>query len=422
MMVFSVLSLAFKSLKNRRLTVLLTIFSIAVSVALLIGVEKVRTEARASFANTVSGTDVIVGARSGSVQLLLYSVFRIGNATANISWRTYRALAERSDVAWTIPLSLGDSHKGYRVLGTSDAYFDHYRYAGKNALKISQGKPFEAVFDVVLGAEVAGALGYELGESIVLAHGLGREGISNHKDYPFTVVGILSRTGTPVDRTVHISLEGMEAIHVDWRGGARIPGMAKTVDEIQQMKLRPKSITAFLVGLKSRVGAFAFQRSVNEFRREPLSAIFPGVALQELWDLMGAAEGALTVVSVFVVVSGLLGMITMLLSSLNERRREMAILRSVGAGPIHILGLLVTEAAVLTILGALIGLAVLYGGLAVSQTAISEHFGLYLQVGIPSIREVKILSLVAIAGVIAGLIPGYRAYRRSLADGMIVRT
>jgi len=419
---FSILGLAFKSLKNRRLTALLTVFSIAVSVTLLIGVEKVRTEARASFANTVSGTDLIVGARSGSVQLLLYSVFRIGNATANISWRTYQALAGRSEVAWTIPLSLGDSHKGYRVLGTNADYFRHYRYAGKSALKLRQGKPFEAVFDVVLGAEVARALGYHLGDAVILTHGLGREGISSHKDTPFTVIGILARTGTPVDRTVHISLEGMEAIHVDWKDGVRIPGMTKTVDEIRQMELRPKSITAFLVGLKSRFGAFAFQRTVNEFRREPLSAIFPGVALQELWDLMGTAEGALSVVSVFVVVSGLLGMSTMLLSSLNERRREMAILRSVGARPSHVLGLLVTEAAVLTALGAVIGLAVLYGGLAMAQMAISEHFGLYLQVGLPSVREMQILGLVVCAGIIAGLIPGYRAYRQSLADGMIVRT
>ena len=123
-----ILTLAIKSLINRRLTAGLTIFALAVSMMLVLGVEKVRTEAKASFANTISGTDLIVGARSGSIQLLLYSVFRIGNATNNISWNTYRHIATRPGVAWTVPLSLGDSHRGFRVLGTNGDYFRHYRY------------------------------------------------------------------------------------------------------------------------------------------------------------------------------------------------------------------------------------------------------------------------------------------------------
>ena len=124
------LSLALRSLANRRTTALLTLCAIAVSVALLLGVQKLRTAARDGFANTVSGVDLIVGARSGQINLLLYSVFRVGDATANVSWDTYQKVARRSDVAWTIPLSLGDSHRGYRVLGTNLDYFRHYRFAG----------------------------------------------------------------------------------------------------------------------------------------------------------------------------------------------------------------------------------------------------------------------------------------------------
>ena len=122
----TIAGLAARSLWNRRGSALLTVFSIAVSVTLLVGVERVRTEARASFANTISGTDLIVGARSGDLNLLLYAVFRIGNATNNITWQTYQELAARREVAWTIPLSLGDSHRGFRVLGTSTAYYDNY--------------------------------------------------------------------------------------------------------------------------------------------------------------------------------------------------------------------------------------------------------------------------------------------------------
>ena len=136
--------------------------SIAISVALLLGVEKIRTEARSSFASTISGTDLIVGARSGDINLLLYSVFRIGNATNNISWESYQDITSRPEVAWAIPISLGDSHRGFRVMGTNGDYFEHYRFARTRALTLAEGKPFAEVFDTVLGADVAAQLGYQL--------------------------------------------------------------------------------------------------------------------------------------------------------------------------------------------------------------------------------------------------------------------
>ena len=417
-----IVSLAVKSLLNRKASAALTVFAIAVSVTLLLGVEKVRTEARASFANTISGTDLIIGARSGAIQLLLYSVFRIGNATNNISWKSYREIAARPEVAWTIPLSLGDSHRGFRVVGTNRDYFVHYRYAGKRPLAFAAGGPFEDLFDAVLGADVAKTLGYGVGDPIVVDHGLGRAGFSRHEDKPFRVAGILAKTGTPVDRAVHVSLEGLEAIHADWRGGSRVPGMTTGADELRAMELRPKAITAFLVGLDSRLAAFAVQRQVNEYRREPLLAILPGVALQELWDLMGTAESALAAISVLVVVTGLLGMLTMLLAGLEARRREMAILRSVGGRPRHVFGLLVAEATALSGLGAVLGLALLYLALVVAQPVVDTRFGLYLSIGLPTARDLIVIGLVVLAGFLAGAVPAHRAYRQSLADGMMPRT
>ena len=416
-----IVSLAIKSLLSRRATAALTLFAIAVSVTLLLGVEKVRTEAKASFANTISGTDLVVGARSGAIQLLLYSVFRIGNATNNISWKSYQEIAASPDVAWTIPFSLGDSHRGFRVLGTNADYFRHYRFGRKLLLSFDDGGPFEDLFDAVLGADVAQSLGYELGDPIVIDHGLGRAGFSKHDDKPFRVAGILAKTGTPVDRTVHVSLEGIEAIHVDWRGGSRVPGMAVSAEAVREMDLRPRAITAFLIGLESRLAAFAMQRRVNEYRAEPLLAILPGVALQELWSLMGTAEAALSAISIFVVIAGLLCMLTTLLAGLNERRREMAILRSVGARPRHVFGLLVAEAGVLTLLGSLLGLALLYAALLLAQPIVDSRFGLYLTIAPPQARDILLIALVNLAGLLVGAIPAFRAYRSSLADGLVVR-
>ena len=417
------LRLALASLNNRRFTALLTVFAIALSVCLLLAVERVRTETRASFASTISGTDLIVGARSGSVNLLLYSVFRIGNATNNIRWDSYQQLAGHPQVKWAIPLSLGDSHRGYRVLGTSPAYFQHYRFGRQQPLQLAEGRAFaDDPFEVVLGAEVAQSLGYRLDAQIVLAHGVAKVSLVQHDDKPFRVVGILRRTGTPVDRTLHINLAGMEALHVDWRGGVPARGAGRvSAEQARALDLQPQQITAVLLGLNSRIATFALQREINQYRGEPLLAVLPGVALQELWSLMGTAEQALFVVSLFVVLTGLIGMLTAILTSLNERRREMAILRSVGARPWHIAGLLVIEAFALALAGAALGLTLLYVGIAVAQAPLQQFYGLYLPFGWPSGYEWRLLGAILLAAVLMGAVPAWRAYRQSLADGLSIR-
>lgn len=416
-----ILSLAWKSLLNRRGTALLTLIAITLSVTLLIGVERLRNEARASFANTISGTDLIVGARSGAVQLLLYSVFRIGNPTNNLSWESYQDIAAHPRVAWTAPLSLGDSHRGYRVLGTTPAYFEHYRYAGDRHLALAAGTRSSDLYDAVLGAEVAEALGYGLGNSIVIAHGAADVRFARHQDKPFQVVGILARTGTPVDRAVHVSLEAIEAIHAGWEGGAPVPGLSLSAEQARALDLTPEAITAVLVGLKSRIATFQVQRFVNDYPAEPLTAILPGVALSELWGLISIAENALLVVSAFVVVVGLFGMLTAILTSLNERRREMAVLRSVGARPGHVFALIMGEAGFQTLLGAALGVALLYGLLLAAQPLVEARLGLFIAVGAPSGRELALLAAVILAGFLVGSIPGWRAYRLSLADGLSLR-
>ncbi len=414
------LRLASQSLLARRITVGLTIFAVALSVMLFLGVEKVRTGARASFADTISDTDLIVGARAGSVQLLLYSVFRIGNATNNMTWESYRDIATRPEVDWIVPISLGDSHLQFRVMGTTGAYFDRYKYRGGRSLAFAGGRPFEDLFDAVIGADVAAALEYRLGDPLVVAHGLAS--FAGHENQPFRVSGILAKTGTPVDRTVIVSLEAIEAIHVDWQGGAEIPGRPTSPDEIRAMDLEPLAITAAMLGVKSRLQIFALQRAINDFPEEPLLAILPGVALQELWGIVGVAETALTGVSAMVVVTALLGMVAMIFSGLNERRREMAILRTVGARPLTIVGLLMLEAGLMGALSAALGIGLLYAALWLVRPWADAAFGLYLPIEPLSSREAAIGLAVVAAAAVTSLLPAIRAYRLSLADGMTVRS
>ncbi len=413
--------LALLSVLSRRVTAGLTLLAIAISVAMLLGVEKVRRDARGAFANTISGTDLVVGARSGAIQLLLYSVFRIGNATNNISWETYQDIGSLPRVRWTVPISLGDSHRGFRVIGTSTDYFTHYRYARHETLRFAAGRPFVDVFDAVLGAEVVRQLGYALGDEIIVSHGAGEVSFLEHDDKPFRVAGILAPTGTPVDRTVHVSVEGFTAMHIDWSAGAPIPGLTVTGDQARSMDLTPKTITAFLLGLDSKIAIFDVQRRINDYREEPVLAIIPGVALQELWDMMSVAENLLRFVSAMVVATGLLGMLTVILSSLEARRREMAVLRSVGARPLHVFALFMSEATVFALVGAATGVALLYVALLIGQPMVAHEFGLHLPIAILGPSDWWIILAVVVAGTAAGAIPAIRAYRLSLADGLSIR-
>ncbi|MBK9360484.1 MAG: ABC transporter permease [Rubrivivax sp.] len=422
----TLLSIAARSAWNRRLTLSLVALCIALATGLLLTLERLRADVRASFAQSVSGTDLIVGARTGPVQLMLYAVFRVGGATNNITMASARALAEHRAVAWTVPIALGDSHRGRPVLGTTPAYFERFRYGDRQPLQLAEGRAFagtlDGLYEAVIGAEVARSLGYRTGQRITLAHGAGGMPGSEHADKPFTVVGVLARTGTPVDRTVHVSLQALEAIHLDWAGGAPLPGMSVPADQARKFDLEPQQVTAVLVGLKSRAAVFVVQRWVAQYEAEPLLAVLPGVALDELWDVLGVGERALQAMSGLVAVVSLASLVAVVLAGLNERRRELAVLRAVGAGPRHVLGLLTIEALLVTLAGSVIGAAVSFAAVALAGPWVQTQFGITLQGGAPSAAQALLWGAVVLAGMLAGLIPGLRAYRLSLADGLSPRS
>lgn len=415
------LKLARLSLWNRRITVLLTLASLVVSIALVLGIHHLKNQARSSFSQTLSGTDLIVGARSGQLNLLLYSVFRIGNATNNMTWQSYQELEQHRSVAWMVPISLGDSHKGYRVLGTLPSYFEHYRFGRNLPLVLDSGKVFDDLYDAVLGAEVARKLGYKVGDQVVLAHGTGAVNLHHHNDKPFVVSGILKPTGTPVDRTIHVSLAGIEALHLDWQQGMPLPGRQVSAEQAREMALTPSSITAALVGLNSKAATFTVQRQINQYRQEPLMAILPGVALSEMWQMLGMVEQMLWLISLMVLVAALIGMTTSLLASMNERQREIAVLRAVGARASHLFLLIELEVLLITVLALVLGGALLTGSLLLAQPLLAEHLGLFIAINPIQSDVLKLAGVVVGVALLLGLIPAATAYRRALHEGLSQR-
>lgn len=411
-------SLAIRSAWNRRFVLMLVAMTIALSTFLLLSIERIRSDVQDNFSQSVSGTDLIVGARTGSLQLLLYSVFRIGGATNNMSWASAQALSSHPDVAWTIPISLGDSHRGFPVVATSPAYLDKFRYGSGQALALQEGAPFRSVYDAVLGAQVAQRLGYKLGDKVVLSHGDGLMPGNDHADKPFSIVGILEPTGTPVDRSVHILLEGMQAIHIDWMAGAPLPGRAMSADAAGREDLTPTSVTAVLVGLKGRARVFSVQRWIAQYSKEPLMGVLPGVALDELWVLIGAGERALLIMSVLVAIVSLAGLVATTLAGLNERRRELSVLRALGASPRKIMALLAIEGGLVTACGVVLGALLCAAAIAGLRGWIQLRFGITLSLRAPSPAEWTVLAAALAGGWLASLVPGLRAYNMSLSDGL----
>jgi putative ABC transport system permease protein len=414
--------LALRSVAARRWASIVTILTIALSVALLVGVRAVQRSARESFTGVISQTDLIVGPRGGAMQLLLYSVFHMGSPLANVSFADYERVAEHPAVDWTIPLALGDSHRGYRVVATTADFYARYRFHGDEAVGLKTGRFPEEMWDVALGSEAARALGYALGAPVVVTHGLAGTGISDHEDKPFALVGILSPTGTPIDRAVLLTLTGFEAMHLDWHEGAPPrPGEKVQAEDIHAEAVEVDELTAFLVGTTSRIEALGLQREINTDPELDLMAILPGVTMSELWQVVGYAERALLLVAALVVAVGLLGMMMTIYVSLEARRRELAILRALGAGARGLTGLLALEAACLSTAGAALGVGLYYAMLLAARPLVRSAFGLQLAVQPLGIVEWVFLGAVILLGTAMAIPPAIKAYRTALADGLTLR-
>lgn len=398
-------SLALSSLRHRKLTAGFALAGIALATLVLLGVQKMRVEVKAQFTSTISGVDLLVGPRSGGVQLLLYSVFHLGQPTHNLRWDTYQAIGQMRGVRWTVPLSLGDSHRGYRVVGTEPSFFEHYRFGEKQPLRFLSGAPFAGADQVVVGSEVARALGYGVGAGIEIAHGLADAASSRHRGFGFRVSGVLAPTGTPLDRSLLVSLAGLEWVHAPYTGG--------------RAASQPQTITAMLVGLNSRLASFALQRQINQYPGEPVMAVLPGITLAELWRMLSWGEWALLGIAALVGLVALLMVVGLLAVSLNERRRELALLRVQGARPWQVGALLLLEAQLLAALGMALGVAALYGGWAALRALLASALWLP-PAGLPGAGELWLLGAIELAALLACALPAWVAYRRSLHEGLAV--
>lgn len=412
--------LTYKSIKNRKFTSFLCVLSIALSVTLFLGIERIRNGARDGFTNTISKTDLIVGAKGGPLNLLLYTVFHIGGAVNNIKMTTYEDIKKNPQVEWTIPISLGDAYRGFRVVATDENFYQHYRFRGDRYVEMQDGVVPSDTFDVVLGSEVAKKLKHKVGDPVVISHGISAQAILSHDNTPFRIVGVMKPTSTPLDTGVYITLQGMEAIHFGWETG--VPSdEAINPDRFKKENIQVTMLTSFMVKLKSRIAVLRMRRNIDQYTDEPIMAIIPALTLQEMWETIGYVEQILFLVSLCVLLVGVLSILISLYTSINERRREMAILRSLGASSRHIFFLLIYESSFLVLMGCILGILSLYGVLYFVSPWLESNFSVYLPIEALSSTEWIYLGIIFIVGTLAGLIPAIKAYMNSLQDGLTIK-
>jgi putative ABC transport system permease protein len=398
------IALAWRSAWSRRGALLLVLLSIMVSSALVLSVQQLRQDAQRSFSQALTGVDLIVGPRGSPAELMLYAVFHMGRATRNMSYEALAPLSELPQVRFVVPLQLGDSYRGAAVVGTTPEFFSHIQTA-EQPLRFQSGVAFSGPDQVVLGADLARSGAHRLGDAVVLTHGQEGPLAQTHDHHPFTVTGLLAPTGTPIDRSVFISLAGFEAMHQE---GSADPATALT----------PLSVTAVLVGLKQKALVFSARRSIESLPRMGLMAVLPGVTLDELWRMLSVAENALLVVGIMVAISTMFGVTALLLVSLAGRRRELAILRALGASPMGLFTMLLLESLLISLIGLLAGWLLLQLEILLLASPLREQMGIILRNQLPSSESWMVMSLLLGCGLLAGLIPAWRAYRLTLSDGL----
>ena len=409
------LSLLLKSMRSRIIPTSLVTISLTASMVLLLSIERIQQGAEEGFNQSISGVDAIIGPRSSSIELVLYTVFHLGRPTNNITTKTVNDVKIRGDISWLVPIALGDSHKGFRVVATEPNYFEHIKYANGQPLVFSKGVAFAELSEAVLGSDVAEKLSYTVGSKIQITHGSVESIGSKHDDFSFVVTGILNKTGTPIDQAIFLDLKGYELLHLGWKSGKKIFNLDDiNLSSLPEDALIPKTVTAAFIGLKSKLTLFNFSKNIREYPKEAISAVIPGIALSELWSIVGLVDKGFQLLSWIIIAISLIAMVTLIIASLDNRKQEMTIYRANGASPKFLAMMVLCESLV-------IGLTAIVG--AIILVTIVTYFAtvqLNLALGIsPSFKwismgEITVFSFILLAGALSSLIPAVMVFRKNL--------
>jgi len=391
------LALAFRYLWARPLAALLNLLLLTLGLASITFVVLVSEQATEAFQRDLAGIDLVVGAKGSPLQLILAGVFHIDVPPGNIPLAEVRALAAKPQVAELIPLSVGDSFRGFRIVGTTPDYLAHY------GLRFASGRAWSGAMEAVVGAQVAHAVGLGSGDSFIGTHGLAGAGEA-HGDRPYRIAGVLAPCGCVADRLVLTALESVWQVHEK----------ELAVDEEDRRQLEAnREVTLALVRYRTPLAAASFPRYVNN--ETELQAAAPAIEVTRLLRLLGVGGEVLRGVGAVLLLTAALSVFIALWTAVRERRADLAMLRMLGASPVQVAALLLAEAFWLAALASVLGLLAGHVLADLVGSVLQERQSLPLSGWQWASGEVWIpLAALATAG-IAALIPAVSAYRVDVA-------
>jgi len=393
-------TLALKSLRHKPLSTTVNLLLIAVGIAMMSFVLSTSRQLEDSALRDAQGIDLVVGAKGSPLQLILSSVYHVDIPTGNIPLAAQAQLAQNRMVGKVIPLALGDSYDGFRIVGTDAGYIAHYNGT------LAQGRMFAAPLEAVFGAQAAARTGITLNGSFTGSHGMARGG-DQHGDAPFTAVGILKPTGTVLDRLILTPVESV------WRVHEIAHGIDVNDAEEKAAMDEERELTALLVQYASPLAAVMLPRAVNS--QSELQAAQPAFESAKLFRMLGVGIDVLRSIAAVMLLSAALSMFVALYNALEERKTDLAILRTLGAPPSKLLLLLLAEGLLLALSGALLGWLAGHAAVEVLGRMLSADQNLTMS-GLVVSPDEAWLALIALGvGLAAALLPALRAYRTDIA-------
>lgn len=404
--------LSIKNVFTKPLSSLLSVLLFGFGVAIIVSILLTSTFLKNEINKNAQGIDLVVGAKGSPLQIILASIFHIDFPTGNISLSDANNLTRNRLVASAVPLSLGDSYQGYRIVGTTKAYPKLYEAS------LSKGEWFGAEMTATIGATIAKNLGVEVGDQLESAHGLA-EGAGGHEEHPFTVVGIMEPSGSVLDQLILVSVQSVWEVHSSHEEHTHEEGgdhhEIVTLDrlglEVTKEQLESEDITSLLIKYRSPMAAVQLPRIVNGTSN--LQAASPPYETARLFNIIGVGVDVVNMLGLVIIILSATSVFIALINSLKERKYELAIMRSMGASQLKIFLLILTEGIVLTIIGSAFGFALAHIGFAILADTMEQiqTSGMFFV-----LDEYKVMLGSLTVGIFASIIPAFLAYRSDISE------
>ena len=408
------LRIVYKNIKQRSLSSMLTILSVLLGVGLVTAILILKNESEEAFNQAATGYEIIVGPKGSSLQLTLSTVYQIGLPIQNMPIKVYDLLKNDKRVRLAIPYVFGDNYKNFRITGTVSELFSEFEYKKGIRYKIDEGSFFSNDFEAVIGKEVADKTGLKTGDTFSGSHGIETyEGASEHSEKKFKVKGILSRTFTPSDRIIFVSMNSVWELHNHENENNGSEDHHIISDSM-------KTISAVLLKLKSPVFFDLLRRQINENKYEGINAqaVLPLFEIKQLFDIIGNINSVILVIAYLVIFTAAVSILVSIYNSMNERMREIAIMRSLGARRFLIMKIIIFEGMFLSAAGALLGCIAGHAAVFFLQEKISGLSGIKISGFVFSMFEVYLITGTIILGIIVSIIPAVKAYRTDVSKNL----